>query len=126
MKEKTYYQQFCEEYGINKKNNSIKLTEYSEHHKRAQEYDFDIFTEDQFGNIKILVYTLERETILLDNPNADPGRPSINNARDQRYYVTRYKEPKKYIDEKGKEKEKKYLPQIDGSHKNQLIFYPQN
>ncbi len=116
-KEKTFYQLFCEEYGINKKNNTIRLKEYNDHQHRSTEHDFEIFSEDKFGNIKILVYTLGRETILYDNAKANPDKPNINNARDLRYYVTRYKELKKYVNEKGEEKEKKYdFPKGAGTH----------
>lgn len=48
-----------------------------------------IFTEDKKGNIKILLYRLNRELIQFDHPKADPLKDTIYNNRIQTYHITR-------------------------------------
>jgi hypothetical protein len=66
-----------------------------------------IFSEDKSGNIRILMYRLDREIIQYDHPKARPEKPNIYNNRVQNYYITRLhpdnvKGDMKYIIPKGK------------------------
>ena len=107
-KELDFFEYFCKEYCVTKKNNSIALREFEPHFNKWNNLNLDIFSKDEFGNLKILVYTLYGETIQVKNPAATPDQPNINNNRDQRHYITRLKEPEQYEDKEGKIKFRKY------------------
>jgi len=49
----------------------------------------DIFTSDDNDNIKILVYTINRNIIEYDHVDSDPFHQNINNNRTRTFYLTR-------------------------------------
>ncbi len=100
------------ELGVDENLNTIDLYGYMD-----RKYQDKIFSEDDFGNIKILVYSLYRRAIVYDHPGASPLKPNINNNREQTYYITRLKEP--LIDKNGKEK-KYHIPKGAGT----FPFFP--
>jgi hypothetical protein len=69
---------------ITDKQNQIRLKSQT-----GTESIHEIFSEDKNGNIRILMYRLNRELIQYDHPKASPERPSIYNDRTQNYYITR-------------------------------------
>ncbi len=86
---------------ISEKQNKIRLFNES-----GQTFEHDIFSEDTAGNIKILMYRLDRKIIEFDHPKADPKKPSIYNDRTQTYFITRLhpdnvKDDMKYLIPKG-------------------------
>lgn len=90
--ERSYFQtRIFDELALSEKDIKIKL--YKDPSNKKTAYDADIFSEDQAGNIKILVYTLHRETIKYDHPDATPDKPNVNNNREQTFYITRLKNP---------------------------------
>lgn len=108
-KTKTYYEQFKEDYLITDENNTIDLKHEDPHNGVKMTKPFKIFTEDKHGNLDILVYTIERETIMYPNPNATPKTLNPDNNRDKLYKVKRLAVPRVYKDKKtGKEKTLKY------------------
>jgi hypothetical protein len=117
MPEQTYFETFCEQYRVNEKNNTIKaFVKYPGEPKRT--VNAKIFTEDKDGNLDILVYTLDGELISIDNKNATPDKPNINNKRIDFYKVKRFAIPKEVTDKKtGEIKIMKYqFPQGAGTH----------
>jgi hypothetical protein len=74
------------EIGVLNGQNTINLFSGS-----GRKFEGNIFTEDKYGNIRILIYTLDRKIIEYDHPQATPEKPNINNNRIQTYYITRYK-----------------------------------
>ncbi|TAJ13035.1 hypothetical protein DMA11_10235 [Marinilabiliaceae bacterium JC017] len=86
-----FHKRICMELGVTKKQNQIRL--YTEWDERRYGFDANIFSEDEDGNIRILVYTLGRETIQIRDKNADPTRVTIANNRSQNWYITRLKHP---------------------------------
>lgn len=94
----TYLEKRLFEIGIAREapENHIKLKKFnSETFLFADEMiDNPIFSEDANGNIDILIYRLNRETIHYDHPNAKPDRPDVNNNRYQTYKIKRLREPK--------------------------------
>ncbi|MFC2106876.1 primase-helicase family protein [Bacteroidota bacterium] len=92
------------------KSSAINVSIRSNQHKMIT---MPIFSEDKSGNIRILVYTLDRELITYDHPKATPEKPNINNNRDQTYYITRLKDPQP--DKSGKLR-KYYIPKGAGTH----------
>lgn len=109
----TYFEErIYQELGITEEDNSIKLKGFME-----RSYTQDIFSEDEKGNIKILVYSLHREAITYDHLKATPEKPNINNNREQTYYITRLKNPQK--DKNGKVK-KYHIPKGVGT----FPFFP--
>lgn len=86
-----YHERICMELGVTQEQNKIRLvTEWDE---RKHSFDANVFSEDQEGNIRILVYTIDRETIQIRDKNADPTRVTIANNRSQNWYITRLKHP---------------------------------
>lgn len=117
-KESIFVRNFKQEYGINSSNNLIKLRTYIPDNKTWVEGVSDIFSDDGKGNLKILVYTLDRHSIQYTKKGVDPEKNSIAAKRDETYYVTRYAEPQKYTDPAtGEDKFKKYnFPGGVGTH----------
>ena len=74
------------EIGVLNGQNTINLFSAS-----GRKFTGNIFSEDRKGNIRILIYTLDRKVIEYDHPKATPEKPNINNNRIQTYYITRYK-----------------------------------
>ncbi len=99
----TYFnKRIKEELKITEKQNKIHLQ-----NKEGKTFDHDIFTEDAKGNIRILLYRLDRKIIEFDHPKATPNKPNIYNERTQTYFITRLhpdnvKGDMKYIIPKGK------------------------
>ena len=115
--EKSYYQNFCEQYHVSDENNIIKVfIKYPGEPK--QSIDTKIFTEDKDGNLDILVYSLDGGLIPYDNKNATPDKPNINNNRIEFYSVKRFAIPKEYTDQKtGEKKVMKYqFPKGTGTY----------
>nr|WP_321409296.1 DUF5906 domain-containing protein [uncultured Carboxylicivirga sp.] len=88
-----FHQRVCLELGVKKEQNKIRLC--SNYDERTIWFDANIFSEDEDGNIRILVYGLNRETIQIHDKNADPTRVTIANNRTQNWYITRLKHPKR-------------------------------
>ncbi len=101
------------ELGINTSDNYVSLLG-NQHIKMKM----PIFSEDDAGNIRILVYSLHRKLITYDHPRATPEKPNINNNRDQTYYITRLKVPQP--DNSGKLK-KYHIPKGAGTYP---FFHP--
>lgn len=87
-------QRIKEEMGVSEEMNKIHLFAIHPDEKRKMSFDANIFSEDQDGNIRIMVWTLDRQTIEIDSPDADPYGVTIANGRQKTWYITRYKEPK--------------------------------
>ena len=64
-----------------------------------EEKDLPIFPSTYDDDIKIMVYTLNRELITVQHPNADPKHNSIYNGREKDYYLIR-NNPKKVAEGK--------------------------
>ena len=116
-KELSYFEQFCSEYHVNNDNNSIK-THFLIPGERRSSVTFKIFNEDKDGNLDILVYDLDYNLIVVDNPKATPEQPNINNNRFDFYKVKRFAVPKEYTDDKSGEKRtvKYSFPKGTGTH----------
>jgi hypothetical protein len=69
---------------ITKEQNTIRLKD-----ENGAFYENKVFTEDRKGNIQILIWTLNRETIEYDHPKATLEKPNIYNNRIQTYKITR-------------------------------------
>lgn len=105
---KTYFEKFKEDYLITDENNTIELKTVNPHNNVLVTKPFKIFTEDKKGNLDILVYTIDGETIQYTNPNATPNTPNPDNNRDKLYKVKRLAVPRIYKDKKGNEKLLRY------------------
>ena len=93
--EKSFFAEFCEQYHVTEQNNTIiAYLRFPGFPKKKTKTP--IFTEDKDGNLDILVYTLDRELISVDHPQATPDKPNINNNRSEWYTVKRFKNPKEY------------------------------
>ncbi|WP_289054194.1 primase-helicase family protein [Carboxylicivirga marina] len=102
-----FHQRVCVELGVTREQNKIKLC--STHDERTLWFDGNVFSEDEDGNIRILVYGLDRETIQIRDRNADPTRVTIANNRTQNWYITRLKHPKRVENKDGSLDYRKYL-----------------
>ncbi len=108
-----YNQRITEDLGVSAEENKILIKG-----SPGQKNEMPIFSEDQDGNIRILVYSLNRELITYDHPKATPEKPSIYNNRDQTYCITRLKQP--VTDRNGKIK-KYHIPKGAGTYP---FFHP--
>jgi hypothetical protein len=89
--EKSYFQQRMDLLGITDKINAFEVyNPDAEFPQRDTDY-IDIFSEDENGNIKILVYDLEAE--LINFTKYGEGKTGHINAKIRPYHVTRLKEP---------------------------------
>ena len=77
-----------EELGVTEELNEITLKS-----NNNVPYKTKIFSSDEKDNIKILVYTLNRQAVQYPHPKATPEKPNIYNDRDLTYYITRLKNP---------------------------------
>jgi len=84
MQESYFQTRIFQQLGITKKQNQIELQ-----NKNGQTFKHDIFTEDDKGNIRVLLYNLNSKIIEFDHPKANPEKPSIYNERTQTYFITR-------------------------------------
>lgn len=116
-KQLSYFQQFCKDYFVSEQNNSLTAT-YQIPGERRCNFDAKIFDEDKEGNLLILVYSLDYELFIVDNPKATPEHANVNNDRFDFYKVKRFAIPKKFFEQKtGKEKTIKYeFPKGTGTH----------
>ncbi|MCL2413481.1 MAG: DUF5906 domain-containing protein, partial [Bacteroidales bacterium] len=80
------------------------------------------FTEDKNGNVDILVYTLNRRTIRIKHPKANPDKDLVYNNRDTDLMIKRLAVPREYTDPKtGESKTLKYeFPKGSGT----FPFFP--
>ncbi len=98
----TYFKQrIFNELNITPEQNKILVYDES-----GRSFHHDIFSEDNKGNIRILLYKLNRQIIQYDHPKADPLKNIIYNDRIQTYFITRLhpdnvKGDTKYIIPKG-------------------------
>lgn len=108
-KEPTYYEKrIVQELGVTPELNRVKLKFEDEERNMTQEIEYEIFSEDENGNIRITPFTLNRELIQYDNQRATPTIRNINNSRKKLFYVTRLKEPEEFTDKQGNKHQKKY------------------
>lgn len=116
--ENTYFQQFCEDYKVTPDINNIKLRTWHPDHGRHTYADTEIFSEDKQGNIDMLVYTLDRETIEYTPHGVNPEKESTKTKRTNVFKITRYKTPKKVTDPKTGEvsEAKYYIPKGAGTY----------
>lgn len=85
MQAPSYFQtRIFHELAITPTQNQIDLQ-----NQKGQSFQHQIFSEDQNGNIRILLYTLDRKIIEFDHPQSNPEKPSIYNERTQTYFITR-------------------------------------
>ncbi len=108
-----FTQRITNEMGISVEENKILVKGL-----HGRKYEMPIFSEDDHGNIRILLYNLNRELITYDHPNATPEKPNINNNRHQTYYITRLKDPQKDVNGKLK---KYHIPKGAGTYP---FFHP--
>jgi galactitol-specific phosphotransferase system IIB component len=107
--EPSYFEQrIFNELGVAPEQNRIKLKFFEPENNTTHEIDYDIFSEDEEGNIKITPFTINRELIQYDNQKATPTIRNIHNARKKVFYITRFKTPQEYTDKKGQKQVKKY------------------
>lgn len=97
-----------DEIGLTPETNKINLSFDTGCDYRTGSADFDIFQEDEHGNIKILVYTIAGELIQYDDPDAPKTQDHSNLKRLIAYEVTRVNpdnmkedDDRKYIFPKG-------------------------
>lgn len=107
-----YTKRIIKELAIDNSQNNISLYGFMN-----RKYNEKIFSEDEQGNIRILVYSLHRFAIVYDHLKATPLKPNINNNREQTYYITRLKDP--VADKDGKVK-KYHIPKGAGT----FPFFP--
>jgi len=84
MKETYFQTRIFQQLGITEKQNQIELQ-----NKNGQTFKHDIFSEEDKGNIRILLYQLNRKIIEFDHPKANPEKPVVYNERTQTYFITR-------------------------------------
>lgn len=76
--------------GLTPEDNIVNLSYSFGDDFRSGSGDYEIFTEDEEGNIKILVYTIGGSLIQYDDPYANKTQDHSNNKRLIKYEVTRY------------------------------------
>ncbi len=102
MSEPSYFQKrIFQELGITVEQNKIQLQ-----NEENQQFTHDIFSEDNHGNNRILIYNLDKKIIEYDHPKAVPEDYNIYNNRPQTYFITRIhpdnvKDDMKYLIPKG-------------------------
>jgi len=85
MQNNSYFQNRLLELGIDKEHNANKIELKSE----GRSFECPIFSEDVKGNIKILLYQLDRNIIEYDHPKANPQTINSYTDKIQTYYITR-------------------------------------
>jgi hypothetical protein len=109
-KELSYFdQRIKKELGITDEQNRIKLKFHEPESNTTKEVEYQIFSEDEDGNIRITPFTLNRELIQYDSQKATPTLRNVENSRSKIFYITRQKNPQPYKDKKGDEQFAKYL-----------------
>lgn len=109
-KELSYFEKrIINELGVTPELNKIRLKFENLETNLETEVEYEIFSEDDEGNIVITPFSLDRELLQFDNVRATPTKPNINNSRRKTFKVTRFKTPQEYTDPKtGETKTKKY------------------
>lgn len=79
--------------GITPEQNQIEVFTVNQYDSEVK-IKMPIYSSDKDDNIDILVWTLDRQLIRYDHPNADPEHNNINNNREQYFKITRLKNPK--------------------------------
>lgn len=102
-------QRIKKELGITDEQNRIKLKFYEAESNTTKEVEYQIFSEDEDGNIRITPFTLNRELIQYDSQKATPTIRNIENSRSKIFYITRQKDPQSYTDKNGDVQIAKYL-----------------
>jgi len=85
MQNNSYYQNRLLELGILPESIENKVTLKNE----ISTFEMPIFSTDDKGNIKIVVYDLNRNLIEYDHPKATPKAANSYNTKMQTYYITR-------------------------------------
>lgn len=109
QEERSYFQKrVFDEMGLTPEQNQIMLRYDFGDSYRSDTGQFDIFSEDKHGNIKILVYTISGDLIQYEDPYAPKSQRFSDNQRLKRYEVTRINpanmkedDDKKYVFPKG-------------------------
>ena len=90
QEERSYFQKrVFDEMGLTPEQNQITLRYDFGDSYRSDTGQFDIFSEDKHGNIKILVYTISGDLIQYEDPYAPKSQRFSDNQRLKRYEVTR-------------------------------------
>ncbi len=106
------------ELGMTPEQNTVKL-QWPAIHELTSWYDTQLFSEDENGNIQIIVYDIEKRVITY-KPNKNE-KEYYN--RYKPFQIVRLKEPEVYTDKEGKEQVRKYvLPKGAGTYP--LFPYP--
>ncbi len=106
-KERSYFEtRIFDELGVSSKENKIKLRNtLGNYDKETIE---DIFSEDGEGNIRILLYDLDREPVQYKKKKGNKINES-NSEDFTPYFVTRLKEPQERTDKNGKKWIQRYV-----------------
>ena len=100
------------ELGITPEQNTVKLL-YPAIHELYSAHDTKLFDEDDDGNIKIIVYDIDKKVIVY-KPN--PNEKEYYN-RYKSFHIVRLKEPETFTDKEGKIQTRKYvLPKGAGTY----------
>ena len=96
------------ELGITDEQNHIRLRFFEPESNTTKEIEYQIFSEDDAGNIRITPFTLNRQLIQYDSQKATPSIRNIENSRSKVFYITRLKSPEEFTDKEGNQQYKKY------------------
>ena len=108
----SYFEQRMKELGVTDENNKITFIHPDAEYPMKKEFESQVFTEDEKGNIRITIYNLHGELITYKK-KAGRDKLSSESSKLHEYYVTRLKSP--YADYNGKVT--KYLfPKGAGTH----------
>lgn len=105
----TYYQEFCQEYGITDENNSFPCKYYDMLASREIKCQKKIFKEDRHGNIDILVWDINRNLFMIDAPNANPLKDAPDNNRERAFTIKRLAQPLEVVGKDGEVTYMKYV-----------------
>jgi hypothetical protein len=111
--EKSYFEQrIYGELGITPEQNTVPLL-WPAIHELKSWHDTKLFDEDENGNIKIIVFDIDKKVITY--------KPNLNEKeyynRFKPFQIVRLKEPETYTDKEGREQTRKYiLPKGAGTY----------
>ncbi len=113
MSTQSYFEQrIYGELGLAPEQNTVPLL-WPAIHEMTSWHDTQLFEEDEHGNIKIIVYDIDKRVITY-KPN--PNEKEYYN-RYKAFYIVRFKEPETYKDKDGQEHTRKYvLPKGAGTY----------
>ena len=107
-----FEQRIYGELGITPEQNAVRLL-WPAIHGLTSWHDNKLFDEDENGNIKIIVFDIDKKVITY-KPN--PNEQEYYN-RYKAFYITRLKTPETFTDKEGKEQTRKYiLPKGAGTY----------